>query len=98
MLGKRLDCSIGFENRNHHVAMNIINVFNDIHTHMIDDFLFSNPVGGGGGGVGRVYKEHFSAYLTSVSCALIAQQWSAIHALQYYSALRQLHIWTGAIL
>ena len=46
---------------NHHVAMNIINglVFNDIHTHMIDDFLFSNLTAQLGG---RVYKEHFSAH------------------------------------
>ena len=36
---------MGLRAGNHHVAMNIINgfVFNDIHTHMIDDFLFSNP-------------------------------------------------------
>ena len=40
--GENWIAALGLRAGSHHVAINIINSFG-FHTHMIDDFLFSNP-------------------------------------------------------
>ena len=74
--GKVWIAALGLGTGNHHVEMNIFLLVNS-YTHMIDNFLFSNPTAQFGGWQGIIIRSSL-CLLTFVSCAFIAKQKSAI--------------------